>query len=347
MRRWIFLAALAGCGGGASEPTLDAAVAFDAAVAVDAAIAADAAVAVDAAIAADAGALSDGSVLVDGSVLADGGMVDAGTGDGGTESDAATSDAGPVPSRCEVTEAFADCPHETERLRVGLVGRDVHYQLPLGEAPEAGWPVVFLFQGSYLPAGETWDAARDAAFGVYNQVRLVKALLDAGYAVLAPEASGEGSTYWNTNVPPYSVAWSTAPDHDFMLAMFAAIEDGTFGPIDAERYYATGISSGGYMSSRMAVSYRGRFRALAIHSASYATCGGATCFVPSSLPADHPPTLFLHGRADAIVPISTMERYRDRMVSEGLESDVVRDDTAGHRWLEVAPERILSFFETH
>src|SRR5947208_14122972 len=101
----------------------------------------------------------------------------------------------------------------------------------------------------------------------------------------------------------------------------------TFGPLDASRRYAMGISSGGCMTSRMAVSYDGAFRAFAIASASYATCG-ATCTVPA-LPPDHPPTLFLHGGMDNIVPVSAMTPYRDELRADGRVVDAIIDANAG------------------
>jgi len=115
--------------------------------------------------------------------------------------------------------------------------------------------------------------------------------------------------------------------------------DGMFGYLDYKRKFATGISSGGYMTSRMAVSYAGsfifsflffkkkknshfnslllnillgEFLSLAVAAGSYATCAGPLCVVPN-LPLNHPPTLFLHGGLDPIVPQFTMETYADKL----------------------------------
>ena len=172
----------------------------------------------------------------------------------------------------------------------------------------------------------------------------MKALLDAGYAVLAPEA-GNGVGYWDTNIGQHATVWSSAPDHELMLAILGGIEDGDFGPLDPEALFATGLSSGGYMTSRMAVSYPGRFRALAIQSASYATCLGTACVVPADLPDDHPPTLFLHGERDSIVPIATMQRYEQALRTEGTTTRAVVDPEAGHEWLDVAPEEVRAWFD--
>jgi len=131
-----------------------------------------------------------------------------------------------------------------------------------------------------------------------------------------------------------------------MLAIFDALDRGVFGTMDTGHMYATGISSGGYMTSRMAVSYPGRFLALAIESASYATCAGPVCVVPD-LPPGHPPTLFLHGALDPIVPIQTMYLYDDKLVQEGVQTQVVVDPTGTHQWIPAAPDAVLGWFVAH
>ena len=101
------------------------------------------------------------------------------------------------------------------------------------------------------------------------------------------------------------------------------------------------------MTSRMAQAYPGRFRALAVVSASWATCSGALCSVPAALPSEHPPTLFLHGERDDVVPISTMRRYADALRAQGTQTRVVTDAEAGHVWLDVAPLEVPAWFSGH
>lgn len=250
-------------------------------------------------------------------------------------------------ARCAVTESDVACDHVSVTFATGALGlsaRDVHFMHPLGEAPSSGWPAVLLFQGSFHSGEGFFEGHEGDGFGGLHQARLVAELLDAGYVVIAPEARYDGAGFWDTNVVPYDFAWDASEDHQLMLELFDAIDRGTLGPIDAARLYATGISSGGYMTSRMAVSYPGRFRALAIQSASYATCGGALCPVPG-LPEDHPPTLFLHGGADLVVPLFTAQAYADALDTQGCRTRVVVDDAAGHEWLSVAPEEIVAFFD--
>jgi poly(3-hydroxybutyrate) depolymerase len=223
-----------------------------------------------------------------------------------------------------------------------LLGRDVYWQTPSSPAPAAGYPAVIVYQGSFFPPSATWgEVPTSTLFGGFQQARMQALLLEKGFTVIAPSAQGVA---WQTNT---GVAWDSSSDKTFIDGLLDGMRTGTFGPIDATHLYATGISSGGYMTSRMAVSYPGVFRGLAIQSGSYATCAGVACVLPSVLPAQHPPTRFLHGRADLTVPLYTAEVYEQALVAQGFEADMVIDDAAGHEWLTVSPERILEWFQAH
>ena len=107
--------------------------------------------------------------------------------------------------------------------------------------------------------------------------------------------------------------------------------------------YAAGFSSGGYMASRVALTYD-NVRAIAVHSASYATCAGSLCLVPP-LPEDHAPTLFMHGTTDLIVPAWTSLLYYDALTQLGVETTRIAIDGVGHEWLSQAPEATVSWFD--
>ncbi len=277
---------------------------------------------------------------------------DAGSGaDGGARSDAGASfDAGPTDATtprpdapCIVTDEAVTCTFRITPLVAGEVRRDVYWQVPSTPAPAGGRPAVIVYQGSFFGPDSTWGMVRrELPFGGYQQARLQALLLERGFTVIAPAAAADLA--WQSNS---GLDWDRTTDKPVIDALLVALERGDFEAVDVDRLYATGISSGGYMTSRMAVSYPGRFRALAVHAASYATCAGLLCRVPDDLPLDHPPTLFVHGRVDTIVPIRTMEPYPERLRALGLETDVVIDDRAGHEWLSVAPERTVAWFQAH
>jgi predicted esterase len=239
-------------------------------------------------------------------------------------------------SRCTVQTDSIDCTHQISTV----TGREVYWQNPLGTPPAQGWPAAIVFQGTGFGPNVTWSGGTGLPFGGFYQIKLQAMLLDNGFTVIAPAAN----TAWATNFPGYE----QSADHALMLALFDAMAAGTtFGPIDMSRVYATGISSGGYMTSRMAVTYPGTCRALAIQSASYATCSGPLCNIPSTLPVDHPPTLFLHGQVDTTVPVATAQAYYDKLKAAGIETEIIIDPNAGHEWLYVAPEEITCWFMTH
>jgi poly(3-hydroxybutyrate) depolymerase len=240
-------------------------------------------------------------------------------------------------SRCTVSDASVDCTPVISTVG----GRQVYWQAPLGTPPAAGWPAVVVYQPSYFGPDTTWSGNSNAPFGAFNYMRMQALLLDNGFTVIAPATSNGCS--WDTNFPGYDMS----SDATFVPALLAEIAGGaTFGPIDAKRLYATGMSSGGFMTSRMAVSYAGYFAALAIQSAGYATCSASPCDIPG-LPADHPPTLFLHGAMDPVVPVSFAQDYHARLLAQHTETQITIDPNAGHQVLAVAPQMVTCWFLAH
>jgi poly(3-hydroxyoctanoate) depolymerase len=262
------------------------------------------------------------------------------------DGDAAPPRDGAIPgdggSRCTATADAITCVHASTTI----ASRTVTYAAPLGSEPAAGRPAVVFFQGSFVPGSAAFSATKADAFGAYALTRTIAALLDRGYVVIAPDAASNGTTFWQTNIPPYATSWPGCADDMLMQGLLAAISGGGFGTVDPHRLYAMGISSGGFMTSRMAVSYAGKFRALVDHSASYATCG-QTCLVPTPLPADHPPTLFLHGDGDNVAPISIVRPYLDALLAEGHEAKLVTDPDAGHEWLAAGELAVPDWFDSH
>ncbi len=250
---------------------------------------------------------------------------------------------------CAENQCYERCLYETSSLSTVTGGtRTIHWQHPLGAAPAGGWPVALLFQGAGPAAEAYWLSTTEAPFGGVYEPRVIKALLDAGYAVLTPEPKrNAGINSWQSNVISHRGDWENSDDHSLMLAMFDAITYGTFGNLDGDRIHAAGISSGGYMTSRLAVTYQDRMASVAIVAGSYATCAGLLCSIPDDLPGDHPPVLFLHGEKDGVVPISTMEEYEAALAATGVTTKVITDPRAGHEWFAGTPAEIVTWFQSH
>lgn len=253
-------------------------------------------------------------------------------------------------SRCSITpggwlrQEAIHCSYRSMELPSSSDSeREIKWQLPLGTPPEGGWPVALMYQGTGFPV--EFSRKKYDAFGSYWEARTIKALLDAGYAVIAPRAAAE--LVWLTNAAGPATNYKATTDYTFLNNVFTAIELGMFGPLNSDRKYATGISGGGYNTSRMAVTWPGEFKALVVQSGSYATCLGAVCFVPSSMPDNHPPTRFIHGFLDLIVPWWSMDTYYDRLLAEGITTDRITEIFGGHQWFSSSPEAVVSWFNSH
>lgn len=234
------------------------------------------------------------------------------------------------------------CPRKEMRLFAGTKNqRDVLWQVPVGEVPTKGWPAVLLSQGSWFPV--EFSRPSYLPFGGFNEVRLIRELLDNGFAVIAPRATL--NVGWITNMPHGE--YEKTADFAVLSEVIKLVKSGGFGKIDPSSFYGTGISSGGYNTSRLVLAFPGVFRAIAIQSGSYADCLGPLCRMPDSLPASHPPTLFLHGQKDIAVPVRTARKFHALLKSEGIETEMIVDPEARHAWIDAAPNAILEWFERH
>ena len=106
------------------------------------------------------------------------------------------------------------------------------------------------------------------------------------------------------------------------------------------------------MTSRMAFLYQGWFRSLSIQSGSYYYCGGASCPFPSQdddpFLKTHPPTLFLHGADDDIVPPDTSLEYFDNLKANwSIPTVRFTEAGKGHQWIDSAPTHIPSWIKAH
>lgn len=232
------------------------------------------------------------------------------------------------------------CPRKAVKIFSGTrFQREILWQVPEGKAPRKGWPVVILSQGSWFPI--EFSRPKNLPFGGFNEVRVIRELLDNGYAVVAPRATL--NVGWITNLP--HPKYTLTSDYTVLKRTLEMITDGSFGPLDTKNIFATGISSGGYNTSRLAITFPGVFRALVIQSASYATCLGPACIIPENFSSAHPPTRFLHGALDIAVPVITAENFHRILQRNRIETDLIIDSKTGHGWNDSAPENVVEWFE--
>ena len=102
------------------------------------------------------------------------------------------------------------------------------------------------------------------------------------------------------------------------------------------------------MTDRMAKSHdEYSFNDLAIASASYAKCGGPYCPLPDDISTNHPPTLFMHGKRDIVVPIFTMRKYAKLLKENSVSVEIIVNDKAGHTWIDQSPLAITQWFKKY
>jgi polyhydroxybutyrate depolymerase len=71
-------------------------------------------------------------------------------------------------------------------------------------------------------------------------------------------------------------------------------------PVDGTRIYATGISNGGFMSSRLGCELSNRIAAIAVDAATIE----ATTIAPTCNPGSPVPAIYIHGTSDPLVPFT-------------------------------------------
>lgn len=253
-------------------------------------------------------------------------------------------------SVCEVlpdpqtpSENIVRCPNESLQLEINKASkRRVRYQLPLGEPPEGGWPVILFLKPGFSDVTFVQDS-----YNTRIQAVMIKEFLDSGYAVIAPDANFTG--IWQTNLL-FRYFYKLTTDYRFFKKLFSAIEDEKFGPLNSQRKYALGASQGGYNTSRMAINFPDEFNSLVIISGSYATCRPYInyCHVPRRIDNPHPPTFFIHGGRDEVVTVSSMLNYHDKLYKNGIATGYyVNPDAAHNGWIEGTLERTLRWIRLH
>ena len=258
-----------------------------------------------------------------------------------------------VGSRCSSGNTIS-CDHSEMTINDRWVG----YQVPIGTAPKEGWPFVILFHGWGLMNSEwCWYAQKKWNYGLYYKSETIKNLLDNGFGVITPDSSSK-LTYWDTNEKEYANSdikkWDSSADHLIVDQLLSYCSKGSFGSCNVKDVHAIGFSSGGYMTSRVAINYGiSKFQSVSLMAGSFYYCYGSDCSddiansVPSSVWDNHPPTLFLHGTKDSLVPADTSKLYYKYIKGKGIETKRLTTNGKDHQWTANAPSEILSWVQKH
>ncbi len=174
------------------------------------------------------------------------------------------------------------------RSTVVFDGLERSYQIYTPHPLAPGAPLVFVMHGS-------GERAAEIRIGTgYGFERLADA---HGFAVVYPNAA---SFDWNdcSKVGDFSVAGRNVDDVGFLVALADKLTQEL--NVDKKRIFATGVSSGGFMSLRLAVESPARFRAVAAVSANVPSPENFKC-APVGRSTS---VMIMNGTKDPLVPFT-------------------------------------------
>lgn len=177
-----------------------------------------------------------------------------------------------APPRCDLAPAAGE-----SRVELSSGGLDRWYLLrvPPGEAPEAGWPVIYDFHG--FSEGATIHAVA-SQLGPFGE--------QAGFVTVTPHGTGD-PVFWNATAAPGIV-----DDVGFVRDLLADVASRVC--VDDRQVFATGLSNGAFMVSRLACDFADTFAAVA-------PVAGINLMEGSCEPARPVPVIAFHGTDDTFV----------------------------------------------
>lgn len=203
-----------------------------------------------------------------------------------------------------------DKPGEQKSLNItvdGIVRRFVIY-LPTGYNNVGKMPMIFAIHGG--------GGSPEQMLGVVN----FKPTADKDKVVLVyPEAIQEK---WNDGRPtPANLLGINDVNFfnqmcDYMVANY---------PVDGSKIYATGISNGGFMSSRLGCELSNRIAAIGVVAATIEQ----TTIYPNCNPGKPVPSIYIHGTSDGLVP------FNGGVMTVGEGGTIVSHFQAIEKWITI------------
>jgi poly(3-hydroxybutyrate) depolymerase len=228
-----------------------------------------------------------------------------------------------------------------------LDNRIFFWKQPNSSTPELGYPVLFLFHGAAQHAF-AWFAGLNQ-WSKYQTIFTEKAL-EQGYFIIAPESL---RPVW-----PGPRAWdifnngSDSQDIIFIENIIEWLEKGDL-PVDTNRLYCAGFSSGAFMCSHIGHYSRNRFSAIAVHSGANSDSVSLTNRGPYfnlnnsyNFSSFYPPTIIIHGETDVFVPVQCAKNFYSDLQKDDIPSSLLINPDEGHIWLSQYDPAILDWFKT-
>lgn len=199
----------------------------------------------------------------------------------------------------------------TGHLTIDGISRSFIIYMPKTYSATAKAPVIFLFHGGGATANSMLNISDESDF---------KSISDRENVLLvAPEGISKS---WNDGRATKANK-KDIDDVKFIDSLLQYMES-TYA-VDAARIYATGISNGGFMVSRLGCERGAKFAAIAVVAATMGVdIPYAGCAPDCSLPV-----MYIHGTADPLIPFNGGEK------SIGAEGAFVSHQQAIEKWVAV------------
>lgn len=203
-------------------------------------------------------------------------------------------------------------------------------------------PVIIVLHGG-LQDSSIWFEENEGN----GQAAFVKKAINEEYAIIAPDSVSplcKDIKQWDYREESSDLIFF---DEIFNWIWFR-------NDLDSERIYVTGISIGGFMTSRLAEHYGQNINAIAVNSGGNADniylspnnlCYIEYNFDETPIKDDHPRTLLIHGINDSIIPYETSVAYYSSLRKSGTGVKLILEKGGEHNWYAKYNDLILEWFD--
>lgn len=234
-----------------------------------------------------------------------------------------------------------------------LNGRRFLWESPDPPPPDDGYPVLLVLHGATQYA-ETWflsgiGGLKSSLIWGKRQTDFVKKALEEGFFIVAPDSKRPvkiGPKAWDY----FSNNSNESIDLPFFQDIFNWLANSSL-PVNPNRIYCIGFSSGGFMTSRIAHHFGAKCCAVAIHSGGNADLYDSHFFYHSlknniniNISKNHPPTLIIHGGKDRLLSIDFGINYYNELQKAEIKSHYLINPYGHHIWQSIFNKQILQWF---
>ena len=214
--------------------------------------------------------------------------------------------------------------------------------------PENGYPILFLLHGASQHAFAWFIGLNQWS---KHQTTFTKKALERGFLIISSESLKP--------VKPGPRTWdvfnngSNSKDIIYIENIIDWLKNSDL-PVNTNRLYCAGFSSGAFMCSQIGHYFNNRFNAIAIHSGANSESISLTYLGPSfnlntsyNFSSSFPPTIIIHGENDGFVPVQCAKNFYADLQRNKIPSKLLINQDEGHIWISQYDSEILDWLTTY